>query len=171
MIFLKIRTLFSKRKTFLILLSIWIIVLVISVPFLSMTEFNADPNQCFLNMSKNDLIYVFSFNIVLIILPTIGLFIFYLMIIVQLKKREVSFGKIKYTSSISSNLGSYLLNSKSTPKKLDKKRRFTIILSMISVLFYCFQLPTRLFLCWSFINDRMEIKYASIDSQSLESFS
>ena len=146
--------------------------MIISVPFLWMTEYTQNPNQCFLNMSKNDLAYVFCFNVLLIILPTVGLIILYLMIILKLKKRNISLGNIKDLKPMNSNSSSSLSTPKNIKKNLyNNNRRFTITISIVSVVFYCCQLPTRFFLCWSYANDRIEIIYANIDSQSLESFS
>ena len=140
--------------------------MVVSVPFFWMTEFFKNPNQCFLNVSKNDLAYVFGYNVFLIILPTIGLTIFYLMIIIKLKRRDIPFGKILNLKALNSNPRSSIL----AHQKLVRERRLSITLSLISVIFYCCQLPTRLFLCWSYINDTMEIDYEISDAKSLESF-
>ena len=136
--------------------------MIISVPFLWMTEFSSNPNQCFLNLSKNDMTYVFGYNVLLIILPTIGLMIFYLMIIHKLKKRD----KFLKSKLIITNSRSLLIH-----KNCIKERRLTIIISFVSFLFYCCQLPSRLFLSWAYINDMMEINYETSDSQLLDNFS
>ena len=156
----------------------------LSVPYLWMTEYTSYPSQCYLNVSKNGLIYVFTFNILLVILPTIGLTILYLMIIVKLKRRSSSLCKFlssnrldakteltENTSEISQCVNQLILSDKrdlehdqvyklkpltSRPScnrsqncgkmNVQSKTRFTIAISIVSVLFYCFQLTARLIL-------------------------
>ena len=89
------------------------------------------------------------------------------MIIAKLKRRDIPFGKILNLKTIYSNPRASIL----AYQKCVKERRFTITLSLVSIIFYCFQLPSRLFLCWSYLNDTMEIDYESSDSHSIESFS
>ena len=55
-------------------------------------------------------------------------------------------------------------------KKIESKLKHTINISILSVIFYCFQLPARLILCWSYLNDTVELKYESSNSQSLSLF-
>jgi hypothetical protein len=148
-----------------------------------MAEYSTNPNKCYVSISKSDLVYVLCFNVLLIFLPTIGLVIFYFMIIHKVKRRDISFGNISNSNQfvsrriLSENLldnGQYSelkpLNPTinrtvcTLPKKygsLSKKRKFTTIISMVSVIFYCCQLPSRLFLCWSYFNDTIEISQSS----------
>ena len=171
----------------------------LSVPYLWMTEYTTNPSQCYINVSKNDLAYVFSFNLLLVILPTIGLTILYLMIIVKLKRRDISLGKIlnsshfdgKLTENTSENIQLILsakkdidndqvfkrkpLSSRSSCSssqncgrmKIEPKTRSTIAISIVSVIFYCFQLPARLILCWLCLNGPMETNYENNNTQSL----
>ena len=162
--------------------------MLISLPFLWMSEFTRNPNQCYLNMTRNDLAYIFCFNTLLIFIPTIGLAILYMMIIVKLKRRHIPFGKSKnlnqldgineITEAFLQNSYSLSVQAKSnrtsiitlSSKKCDKKTRQTIIISIVTVVFYCCQLPARLFLCWSYLNDSVVISFENSNSLSHENF-
>ena len=58
-----------------------------------MAEFNTNPDQCLLNMQIPHLIYVFILNIVLIFIPTIGLTVLYIYIIINLRKHYKLFNQ------------------------------------------------------------------------------
>jgi len=160
--------------------------MLISLPFLWMTEYTTNPNQCYLNMTRNDLAFVFAFNTLLIFIPTIGLSILYIMIIVKLKQRNISFPNAKNLNQLDGihevneillpnvkRLSANPKNSVRTPsivtvnQKNGNKTKNTIIISIVTVVFYCCQLPARLFLCWSYLNDSMVINF---EEQSFETF-
>ena len=183
---LKVKTRFSKTKSFLILLCIWVIGIIISLPFLWMVEYT--PNQCYLNMTTNDLAYFFSFNLFLIVFPTIALVIMYLMIIFKLKRRKTSFSKILNSNDRQSinqlndkidldlfelrplkSRSLFTLSQKCDSRKIESELKSTITISILSVIFYCFQLPARLILCWSYLYDTFGIKYENIESRSSKS--
>lgn len=172
------------------------------MPFLWMVEYTTDSNpthQCQLNMTFNDLAYVFGFNLFLIFLPAIGLSILYVVIIVKVKKRHVPFGNVlilntAQTNKVNVNVQDEPTNTMSTrvtkfsflnvsdysrseksdvsvsrddnrsyralsiiscSEKANKKAKVTITISIITIVFYCCQLPARVFLCLSYLNDYM----------------
>ena len=164
----------------------------ISLPFLWMVEYTTNPNQCYLNMSSTHLTYFFCFNVLLIIFPTIALVIIYLMIIVKLKRRDTPFKSkilnLNHTLENSQSMSRmtdlerdkmhelkslksiYVLSQNCVKNKIESKLKPTIKISIVSVIFYCFQLPARLILCWSYLNDTVELKYEFSNSQSLSLF-
>ena len=121
------------------------------------------------------------------------------MIIVKLKRRDASLGKIltlnhfdgKLTENTSENIQLILSAKKdmdndqvfkrktlsSRPScslsqncgrmNIEPKTRSTIAISIVSVLFYCFQLPARLILCWLCLNGTMKTDYEKNKTQSL----
>ena len=211
---------FSERRSFYILCSIWLTGLIISLPFLWMVEFSSNPDVCQLNMTLMHLIYIIALNVLFIFLPTIGLLILYIIIIIKIKK-QIMFITITYTlkenvsikirkpcSSAGNHRTSSTRSTKSTARsnatinsnvdtkmeydekenscrasiirrstaisnyntnminrynrQISNKRefknntinkfKFTIIISSITIVFFCFQLPVRVFLCWSYLN-------------------
>ena len=166
------------------------------------------------------LIYIIALNVLFIFLPTIGLLILYIIIIIKIKK-QIMFITITYTlkenvsikirkpcSSAGNHRTSSTRSTKSTARsnatinsnvdtkmeydekenscrasiirrstaisnyntnminrynrQISNKRefknntinkfKFTIIISSITIVFFCFQLPVRVFLCWSYLN-------------------
>ena len=162
----------------------------LSVPFLWITEYNTNPNQCYINVSKNVLKYVFSFNVLLVILPTVGLTILYLMIIVKLKrrnhllsrilnsnhmdvtpenskfiikkmtlsgKRDLEYDQIFELKPLSSRPSSSSSQSQNCERiKFAPKTKSSITISIVSVIFYSFQLPARLILSWFYLKDTID---------------
>ena len=185
-----------------------------------MVEFSSNPDVCQLNMTLMHLIYIIALNVLFIFLPTIGLLILYIIIIIKIKK-QIMFITITYTlkenvsikirkpcSSAGNHRTSSTRSTKSTARsnatinsnvdtkmeydekenscrasiirrstaisnyntnminrynrQISNKRefknntinkfKFTIIISSITIVFFCFQLPVRVFLCWSYLN-------------------
>ena len=201
-----------------ILCLLWLIGGLISFPFLWMVEFKTDPDQCILNVNLFHLIYIISFNVLLIFIPTLGLTILYIIIIIKIKRHigfysnsygSKKFGSVKiirnhsknsyYTSSSakcinhnpkSREASTSMLNVRQRSLSVSEiltvqknsaasetsalksqnhicktvaknntigKLKFTIIISSITIVFFCFQLPVRIFLCWSYLNHYMAI--------------
>ncbi|CAF0870888.1 unnamed protein product [Brachionus calyciflorus] len=83
---LSVKILFNEKNSLITIILIWLVAICVSSPFLLMTEFYQNPDQCQLNMQQYHLIYVFVLNISLIFIPTIGLAFLYIYIIINLRK-------------------------------------------------------------------------------------
>lgn len=125
-----------------------------------MVEFYKNPNQCSLNMNKSNLIYVLSLNVVLIFIPAVGLSVLYIIIIFKIRQTH----KVAKTLKLRNQLNDVCLNdekgsrrsknlSTRVKKGSNKKSKITIIISITTILFYCCQLPVRIFLSWSYFRD------------------
>ena len=77
---------------------IWVIGIIISIPFLFAVEYTVSPVQCQLNINLTFLIYVLSLNTLLIFVPTIGLLFLYLFMIISLRKASES--RLLYSDQI-----------------------------------------------------------------------
>ena len=81
---------------------------------------------------------------------------------VNLRPRSSSVGIITVefkTCAVSEASPLKSINSmKATPKgNTIGKLKFTIIISTVTIVFFIFQLPVRIFLCWSYLNHYMSI--------------
>jgi hypothetical protein len=88
----KVKTLFNRNNSGLLITSIWLFSVLISIPFLTNTDYtrySASCLQCQLNMSRPVLIYVFLLYAFFIFLPAILLSFLYIYIIVQLRRHNV----------------------------------------------------------------------------------
>jgi len=158
----KAKYLLSDEISKLILLSIWLVGTFVSLPFIWMVEYSS-PNECRLNISKNYLIYVLSLNLVLIFIPAVGLSILYIIIIFKIRQIHKAAKNLKIVNQKNevndepntsrASRGKSVRSYKRKPKKSNKKCKITIIISIITILFYCCQLPVRIFLCWSYFRD------------------
>ena len=222
----KVKLIFGKKNTLGLLCSIWLIGLVASTPLWLMTEYTqyADSTECMLHIDLRNLICLSFLNGLFIFLPTIGLFILYICIVVHLKDDRVlnnikkpviilnslplnlnsfkqssrrpstdpddknavsiiplekyNFLTISHQSSNEKNAchkhrnnsshegnfftceNNYLLSCSSAKKPNDsiiryrtlklKNSNYTIIILFVTLFFYCFQLPLRIFLLWSY---------------------
>jgi hypothetical protein len=114
----------NKWRSVNVLLSIWIVGILVSIPFLFMVT-NLSPNQCTFKITKFNLIYVFALNLMFIFLPTFGLTILYVYIIVNTKRRYNSLIKIfSFRKAPKASLRSKLLEKKDS---LDSNRSNKII--------------------------------------------
>jgi hypothetical protein len=114
--------------------------ILVSIPFLFMVKTNDSPNQCTLKITKLNLIYVFAMNLIFIFLPTFGLTIFYICIILNTKRRNNSFIRIfsfskKSKYSLRSQLTENSVDSNKSNIKIIKKRSLTNRKDNIIVLF------------------------------------
>ena len=219
------KLIFGKKNTLGLLCSIWLIGLAVSIPLWLMTEYtqHAESTECMLHIDFRNLVYLSFLNGLFIFLPTIGLFILYMCIVVHLKDDRVlnnikkpvitlnsmplalnshkqnsrkpsthaddkypasiiplekyNFLSISHSSneknachthlnnsSVESNLftceNNYLLSCSNAKKPNDsiiryralklKNSNYTIIILFVTLFFYCFQLPLRIFLMWSY---------------------
>ena len=161
---------------------IWLIGIIISIPFLWMTEYITNPDQCHLNMSGSHIIYILVLNTVFIFLPSICLTVLYALIIIKLKKlnmikrknlfeNENEESELNSNPKKNSNINMRLLNNyfedhvQLKPKKRNmsvtsisysNKIKLTRIISLITLAFFSFHLPVRIFLCWSYFRDYFE---------------
>ncbi len=72
-------------------MSIWILAILVSIPFLFMVEYTENPVQCVFLLNRMDFIYIAILYALLIFLPVIGLSFLYIYIIIKLKKHFNSF--------------------------------------------------------------------------------
>ena len=73
----------NRTRSFSCLAIFWLIGIMISLPYLWMTVFNTNPDQCELNMSFKNLIYVMGLNAIIIFIPVIVLVALYITIIIK----------------------------------------------------------------------------------------
>ena len=97
---------FNERNSIIALLLIWLIAILISMPFLWMVDFIENPYQCQLNMSLLHLIYVIGMNVAFIFIPTIALSILYAFIIKKIKsvymfRKSISDCQMRKSSKLS----------------------------------------------------------------------
>ena len=211
------KCIFSQKRTKTILIFIWVISLLISLPFIKIVEYSINPNQCHLNAELRDIVYILSYNIIVLFFPAIALTVLYIFIIIKLKKRNRNFRTIiqfqKYRksnadsqSTINSLYSNYRADSRtqyieekislrtipsclnqisilSRPSSSKKKSKFTIIFLIMAIVFFCCQLPVRIFQCWSYLHfytssknagegvveqlSELELKFINILSQAL----
>ncbi|RNA13787.1 hypothetical protein BpHYR1_018834 [Brachionus plicatilis] len=112
----KVKILFNGQNSTFTLVSIWLVALLVSSPFLLMTEYSSVVEQCWLNLSKIKLLYVFIFNVLFIFLPTICLAFLYIYIIINLRKHNQFFS----SSSRQNGLRIHSKNSIMLKSKLNK---------------------------------------------------
>lgn len=145
-----------------------------------MVEFTTDPNQCQFELTMYRLAYILTFNISFIFLPTIGLFILYVFIIAKVGKLVKPIDledlekkrKIRDSLELAKNYGTELQpkNQKTAPSlRKDslashlntnrlKNSKYTIIISIVAIIFYCGQLPVRIFQSWSYTHYYVHMK-------------
>jgi hypothetical protein len=151
--------------------------IIISTPFLWMTEYATNPDQCNLNMRLTHVFYILVLNVVFIFLPSICLTIIYILIIVKLKKHNIKTNDYLIENENETTSFSNLSKNKTSAKmrKLDSeynlqlesdkaikymrisspsyrgKIKLTLIISLITLAFFCCHLPVRIFLCWAYL--------------------
>ena len=96
--FFKVKLIFDKKNTRLLIVFIWLIGLVSASCLIFMTEYiehtertertNNMYSECYLNINFNNLVYLFGLNIIFIFLPTISLFFLYICIIFHLRRNK-----------------------------------------------------------------------------------
>ena len=172
------RIYFDEKRTLMVLGSIWLSCFIISLPFLWMVEFTMHPNQCQLNLGLFQLIFILMFNAIFIFMPAVCLLILYVVIISKIIKRNNDFhnknGQVKIRNSIELiNINFINKNSEKKQKqelngfgimkrnkadsiisnlKKSQNSNYSIVISIIAIVFYCGQLPLRIFLTWSYIH-------------------
>jgi hypothetical protein len=160
-----------------------------------MTVYNTNPDQCELNMSYENLLYVIALNATFIFLPVVVLVGLYITIIIKswsnyrnhvkmcslsrngsLKRKENNSSILKETYTVTNsvnNINVKLLN-RSSLISLDNVMRYkakktfnsTFKISTVTILAFFFQLPRRVFLCWSYLNSYRSI----LDTNYFENF-
>ena len=176
---------FSQKRTKIILVFIWLVGFLISLPFIKMVEYSTNPNQCQLSADLKDIVYILSYNIIVLFLPAIALTVLYIFIIIKLKKRNRNFFTVirleKYSKSYTSSRGTIdslysnnrldsssqniedrlSFNKDLSCKKISilsrsslsiQKSNLTIIFLIMAIVFFCCQLPVRIFQCWSYLH-------------------
>ena len=181
-----------------------------------MVEYSTNPNQCQLSADLKDIVYILSYNIIVLFLPAIALTVLYIFIIIKLKKRNRNFCTVirleKYSKSYTSSRGTIdslysnnrldsssqniedrlSFNKDLSCKKISilsrsslsiQKSNLTIIFLIMAIVFFCCQLPVRIFQCWSYLHfytssknagegvveqlSELELKFINILSQAL----
>ena len=156
---LKVKLLFTSERLKLILVFIWFLGVISSTPFVFMAQ--VEEKECSLSVTKGNLIYMIGFNAILVVLPAVCLSVLYTMIIYRLKRRDLLFGK-----KMSINMSDYLIKESASARNSREESMFghklrrpkkssniTIIISIVTVVIFCLQLPARVLICVSFAND------------------
>ena len=162
---LKVKLFFTSKRSKLILVLIWILGVLSSTPFVFMAQ--VEEKECNLSVTKGNLIYMIGFNAILVFLPAVCLSVLYAMIIYRLKRRDLLFGKkINYFKKMSINMSDFLIKDSASARNSREESMFghnlrrpkkssnvTIIISIVTVVIFCLQLPARLLICVSFAYD------------------
>lgn len=146
----------------------------ISFPYIFMTDYVKDPDQCQLNTTVFDLIYILMMNVLFIFMPTLALMILYILMVVKLSKQnrlikiqenllirnETERRKSRNTEmSFKNNSFKVFKQRMHKDNELLKemssyKSKIRIILktSLKGFAFFCCHMPVKIFLFWSYIN-------------------
>ena len=177
---------------------IWLIGIIISIPFLWMTEYITNPDQCHLDISGSHIIYILVLNTVFIFLPSICLTVLYVLIIIKLKKLNIMKKKSLFVNENENEESILNLNRKKNYFKitildtlLEKdlqskskkhlnymrissisyadKIKLTRIISLITMTFFCCHLPVRIFLVWAYLSHYVDpIDITIIQNESIK---
>ena len=90
----KAKSLLNKKILLKCLIFIWILGLLLSTPFLWITDYVKDADECDLNLNLAYLIYIISINVLFVLLPMLLLTYIYICIIIKSKKNYDSFSEM-----------------------------------------------------------------------------
>ena len=170
---------FNKKNGLYVIALIWLISILISIPYSFMTYYVTEPDQCQLNMNLMHIIYVLTVNVIFIFMPAVTLIVFYILIIIRLERLnklmkahelqnlnqpsvvDTSESLIKKKNSQPKEYENFLMNSSSLDSQEHNeifisdyraKMRLILITYLKAFLFFSFHLPIKIFIFWSYIN-------------------
>ena len=118
------KLLFDQKNSIILLILIWLVAIIISIPFINVAEykiFEESFSQCNISLKGKYLIYVICFYVAVILLPVIGLSFLYIYIIVKLRLHYRMFTKDSRPSSMRKRMSTALkLENNSKTTNMDK---------------------------------------------------